>query len=152
MKCNLLAAAAITTAMAMSGGKPALSAALVNVELQDQSTSDDIKGMQMKLDHDTVVTGPVRFKVTNESKSLVHEMIVLKTDTDPSAFPYDSKKDEAVESKLKSLGEVSEMKPGKSGSLTLKMKPGSYILYCNQAGHLHGGMWSRFTVTATSAK
>jgi uncharacterized cupredoxin-like copper-binding protein len=28
------------------------------------------------------------------------------------------------------------------------MKPGKYLLFCNQAGHLHGGMWSNLTVTA----
>jgi hypothetical protein len=55
--------------------------------------------MQMKLDHDSVKAGPVRFEVTSESKSLVHEMIVLKTDMPVSQLPYDQKKDVAIESK-----------------------------------------------------
>lgn len=103
--------------------------------------------MQMKLDHDSVPAGEVRFEAVNEFKSLVHEMILAKTDQDPSTFPYDAKKDEVIELMLKSLGEVAELKPGKSGHLSLRLKPASYVLYCNQAGHAHGGMWARFTVT-----
>ena len=75
-------------------------------------------------------------------------MILVETDQEPSSFPYDSRKDEVIESKVKSLGEVSELKPGKSGHLSVNLKPGSYILYCNQGGHVHQGMWARLTVMA----
>src|SRR5580704_2964842 len=44
-------------------------------------------------------------------------------------------------------GEVAELKPGKSGHLSLRLKPASYVLYWNQAGHAQGGMRARFTVT-----
>jgi uncharacterized cupredoxin-like copper-binding protein len=146
MRWNLLYGAA--TMLVVLSVVPSLAAtSVVKVELQDPSTSDDLKNMQMKLDHDTVPAGQVRFEATNESKGLVHEMIVVKTDQDPSTFPYDAKKDEVIEAKVKSLGEVSELKSGKSGKLTLNLKPGSYVLYCNQAGHMHQGMWAHFTVT-----
>jgi uncharacterized cupredoxin-like copper-binding protein len=146
MRWNLLYGAA--TMLVVFSVVPSLAAtSVVKVELQDPSTSDDLKNMQMKLDHDTVPAGQVRFEATNESKGLVHEMIVVKTDQDPSTFPYDAKKDEVIEAKVKSLGEVSELKSGKSGKLTLNLKPGSYVLYCNQAGHMHQGMWAHFTVT-----
>jgi uncharacterized cupredoxin-like copper-binding protein len=125
-----------------------MAATSVKVELQDPSTADEIKSMQMRLDHDSVPAGQVRFEAVNDSKNLVHEMILVKTDQDPSSFPYDAKKDEVIESKVKSLGEVSELKPGKSGHLSANLKRGNYILYCNQAGHLHQGMWARLTVTA----
>jgi uncharacterized cupredoxin-like copper-binding protein len=116
------------------------------VELQDPSSDEDLKNMRMKLDHDAIPAGQVRFETTNESKGLVHEMIVVKTDQDPSTFAYDAKKDAVIEAKVKNLGEVSELQPGKSGKLTVNLKPGSYVLYCNQAGHMHQGMWTRFTV------
>jgi uncharacterized cupredoxin-like copper-binding protein len=48
---------------------------------------------------------------------------------------------------MKSLGEVEELQPGESGQLTLNLKLGSYLLICNKPGHLHAGMWSKFTVT-----
>ena len=148
MRWNLLYGVVTIPILAVFNAVPALAATtVVKVQLQDPSTSDGLKTMQMKLDHDTVQTGKVSFDATNESKGLVHEMIVVKTDQDPSTFPYDAKKDEVVEAKVKSVGEVSELQPGKSGKLMLNLKPGSYVLYCNQGGHMHQGMWARFTVT-----
>jgi len=135
-------------AILVASSFPAAAATIVKVELQDPSTDDAIKSMQMKLGRDSVPAGQVRFEAVNDSKSLVHEMIVVKTDHDPSSFPYDSKKDEVIEAKVKSLGEVSELEPGKSGHLSVNLKPGRYVLYCNQAGHMHQGMWAHFSVTA----
>jgi uncharacterized cupredoxin-like copper-binding protein len=125
----------------------ALAATIVKVELQDPSSGSAVKNMEMKPDRTSAPAGPVTFQVHNASKSLVHEMIVVKTDQSPDALPYDQKQNEVNEDKIKSLGEVSELQPGKSGSLTLELKPGAYLLFCNQAGHLHGGMWTRLDVT-----
>ncbi|HLH50671.1 MAG TPA: sulfocyanin-like copper-binding protein [Roseiarcus sp.] len=74
-------------------------------------------------------------------------MLVVKTDRPATALPYGARAEEVDEDKIKSLGEVSELKPGKSGSLTLDLKPGSYLLLCNQPGHMRHGMWARFEVT-----
>jgi uncharacterized cupredoxin-like copper-binding protein len=120
---------------------------IVKVELQDTTTSDALRGMHMKLDHDSVKAGSVTFRVTNESKALVHEMLVIRTNLPVTALPYDPKKDRFIESKMKSLGEVEELQSSASGQLTLNLKPGNYLLTCNQPGHLHAGMWSKFTVT-----
>jgi len=117
---------------------------VVKVELQDDGT---MKNMQMKLDHASVKAGPVTFQVTNESKSLMHEMLVIPTSLEASALPYDAKKDAFIESKVESLGEVEEMQPGTSGHLALELKAGLYLLACNQPGHLHAGMWTKFTVS-----
>jgi uncharacterized cupredoxin-like copper-binding protein len=86
----------------------------------------------------------------NESEALVHELIVLQTDLDVSQLPYDPRKGKVTETQLKSLGEVEELKPGKSGKLTLNLKPGPYLLMCNQPGHWHAGMWTKFTVTSSA--
>ena len=138
----------VILAVAAAATAPALAATtVIKVELQDPSTAGDVKGMQMKLDRDSAPAGEVRFEATNESKGLVHEMILVNTDQDPSAFPYDAKKDRVIEAKVKSLGEVPELKPDKSGRLTVNLKPGHYVLYCNQAGHMHQGMWAKLTVT-----
>jgi uncharacterized cupredoxin-like copper-binding protein len=119
---------------------------IVKVELQDVTNDGTMKSMQMKLDHASVKAGPVTFQVTNESKALVHEMLVIPTKLEASALPYDAKKDAFIESTVKSLGEVEELRPGKSGELTLKLNAGPYLLACNQPGHLHAGMWTKFTV------
>ena len=118
----------------------------VNVALEDSTTSPSVKQMEIKPDRTSVPAGRVTFDVKNDSKSLVHEMILIKSQLPASALPYDKKKAEVEENKIQSLGEVSELQPGKSGTLTVDMKPGSYALLCNQPGHMHNGMWVRFDV------
>jgi uncharacterized cupredoxin-like copper-binding protein len=44
------------------------------------------------------------------------------------------------------MGEVSELDPGKSGSLTLTLDAGTYMLFCNLPGHYMAGMWTFVTV------
>jgi uncharacterized cupredoxin-like copper-binding protein len=74
-------------------------------------------------------------------------MLVIPTNLAVTALPYDPKRDKFIENKVKSLGEVEGLHVGTSGQLTLNLKPGNYLLTCNQPGHLHAGMWSKFTVT-----
>src|SRR5262249_44228845 len=100
---------------------------IVKIKLQDTTTSDAMKGMHMKLDHESVKAGSVTFRVTNESTALVHEMLVIRTNLPVTALPYDPKDDKFIESKVKSLGEAEELKPGASGHPTLNLKPGNYL-------------------------
>jgi Sulfocyanin (SoxE) domain len=44
------------------------------------------------------------------------------------------------------------LKPETSGKLTLNLKPGPYLLMCNQPGHWHAGMWTKFTVTSSATE
>jgi uncharacterized cupredoxin-like copper-binding protein len=62
-------------------------------------------------------------------------------------LPYDEKVGRVIENRIKDLGEVSDLPPGKSGSLTLTLTPGNYLLICNQPNHYRAGMWTRLTVT-----
>ena len=105
---------------------------VVKVELQDVTNDGTTKTMRMALDHTSVKAGPVTFQATNESKTLVHEMLVIPTSLAASALPYDAKKDVFIENQVESLGEIEELQPGKSGELTLRLKAGSYLLACNQ--------------------
>ncbi|HLH49311.1 MAG TPA: cupredoxin domain-containing protein [Roseiarcus sp.] len=133
-----------TLFLLLAGGAQA--STTVNVALEDPTTNSSVKHMEIRPDRTSVPAGQVTFDVKNESKSLVHEMIVVKSQLPASALPYDKKKDEVEENKIQSLGEVSELQPGKSGTLTIDMKPGAYALLCNQPGHMHNGMWVRFEV------
>jgi len=125
----------------------AQAATTVKVALEDSTTSPAVKSMAIKPDRTSAPAGRVTFQVANRSKSKVHEMLIVKTDQPAAALPYDAREEEVEEDKIKSLGEVSELQPGKSGSLTLDLKPGSYLLLCNQPGHMRHGMWARFEVT-----
>ena len=91
--------------------------------------------------------GVVTFKVTNNSKDTIHEMIVMQLDKAGDALPYIAAENRVDEDKAGDKGEVSELDPGASGSLTVALQPGKYLLICNVPGHYASGMWSEFTVT-----
>ncbi|MBI1170363.1 hypothetical protein GC209_03085 [bacterium] len=103
--------------------------------------------MGIKLDTSTVKAGKVTFDVTNDSKSIIHEMIVSPVTAGETELPYIVDENRVDEEKADHLGEVSELDPGKGGALTVTLEPGTYILYCNIPGHFVGGMWTELTVT-----
>ncbi len=102
--------------------------------------------MGVKAMPDQAKAGVVTFKVTNNSKDTIHEMIVMQLDKAGDALPYIAAENRVDEDKSGDKGEVSELDPGKSGSLTVDLKPGKYLLICNVPGHYASGMWTEFTV------
>lgn len=103
--------------------------------------------MSLSVDKDTVKAGAIIFEVTNFSKAMEHEMLVIAV-SDPNApLPYDSDSARVPEDKVNSLGEVPELEAGKTGKLELHLKPGVYLLICNIAGHYAAGMYTVLTVT-----
>ena len=97
-------------------------------------------------DKTTVPAGEVTFEVANNSKDIVHEMIVAPAKP-PQPLPFDKSALAVQEEATTHLGEVSELDPGAAGALTVALKPGKYILYCNVPGHYMLGMWTELTVT-----
>ena len=91
-----------------------------------------------------VKAGPTTFTLTNTSTTKKHEMVVLKTDTafDALTVGADNKVSEDT-----TVGEVSELDAGKTGTVTLDLKPGKYVLVCNIEKHYAQGMRAAFTVT-----
>ena len=103
--------------------------------------------MGIKLSQDSAPHGVVGFKVTNDSKDTIHEMIVARIEKPGMSLPYVESEQKVDEDQAGDKGEVSELDPGQYGSLTLTLEPGTYLLYCNIAGHYAAGMWAEFTVT-----
>ncbi len=103
-------------------------------------TSDTVQFL--KIDSATAPAGPVTFTLTNNGIK-DHEMVVLKTDTPADQLEIGS--DDRV-SEADSVGEIGEIKPGTTGTVTLDLEPGSYVLVCNIAKHYGQGMWAAFTV------
>ena len=103
-------------------------------------------GMGIKVSAKMLRAGTVTFAVTNLSKGLVHEMIVAPIKDVKTPLPYDKAGQKVDEEAAGHLGEVAELEPGKKGALTIDLKPGHYILYCNIAGHYALGMWTLITV------
>eukprot|EP01036_Dinobryon_divergens_P054326 gene54326-72592_t len=67
--------------------------------------------------------GDVTFEVTNNSKDVIHEMIVVKLKDEKTPLPYVAADNKVDEDAAGHLGEVSELDPGKGGALTLKLDP-----------------------------
>lgn len=101
--------------------------------------------MTITVDKTKVKAGEVTFEVTNNSKEMIHEMLVAPADP-AKPLPYVAANSRVDEEASRDLGEVSELDPGKSGSLTITLKPGTYILFCNIAGHYMAGMRMLITV------
>jgi uncharacterized cupredoxin-like copper-binding protein len=119
----------------------------VNVTLEDASEGGNLNGMKMTATPDTVKAGRITIHATNKSQALVHEVVVVRPPPNGAALPYDDKKGEVIEKRIKDLGEVSDLPAGKSGSLTVRLTPGDYLLICNQPNHYKAGMWTKLTVT-----
>ena len=49
-------------------------------------------------------------------------------------------------SEADSVGEIGEIKPGTTGTVTLDLAPGQYVLVCNLPKHYAQGMRVAFTV------
>jgi uncharacterized cupredoxin-like copper-binding protein len=89
-----------------------------------------------------VEAGPVTFHVANDGTT-EHEMVLIRTDSAPGGLPI--KDGEASEKGA--MGEVDGLEAGQSGSVTLNLKPGHYLMICNVPGHYLGGMRTAFTVS-----
>lgn len=110
----------------------------------------DMMGMGMmsiRVDKSTVKAGEIHFAATNWSRGLLHEMLVIAVDNPNAPLPYDYGTGEVPEKQVKVLGEISELEPNGSGSLDLKLAPGTYLLLCNLPGHYAAGMATPLTVT-----
>lgn len=119
---------------------------VVAITLQDASVDPSISGMVIKIDTTKVKAGRVTLEAVNQSKNLVHEVLVVPALPQGKELPYDTKKDMVVEKRVHLLGEISELKPGARGKLTLSLKAGEYLLFCNQPGHYKAGMSTTLVV------
>lgn len=132
-----------TTTVAGGGVKvtQATNATVVNMEVGDTKGVDG--PMTMTVDKASVPAGQVKF-VAKNTGTIVHEVIVLKTDT-----PVDQLKVNADGrvSEADSVGEISEFDAGTTSDVTLNLKPGKYVLVCNIKDHYTMGMRTGFTVT-----
>ncbi len=158
-KIGMLAAAALLAAAGWVG--PAVAAGEVVKVSATETTADmdptltlgmatggDMSKatMFLKATPATVPAGEVTFELSNASKTLIHEMVV-STAIDPTKpLPYNANENRVDEDAAGHLGEVAEIDPGKTGSVTLTLKPGTYLLYCNVPGHYMAGMWTIVTV------
>jgi uncharacterized cupredoxin-like copper-binding protein len=97
--------------------------------------------------------GSITFDVSNIGPDDLHEFVVIRTDLAAGSLPTDStgKVDEAGGG-MEVMGEIEDIEVGASGTLTLDLAAGKYVLICNiyteaeDEAHYHEGMRTDFTV------
>lgn len=141
MKSLLKVAAFLVFVIAAQVQAADTSTQVVHADLWDQGGV-----MGIKVDKPSVAAGQVTFEVVNSSKTMVHEMLVIKVDNFHDSLPYQTNEARVIEDKVQDFGEVSELEPGQSGSLTVNLKPGKYLLLCNIPAHYEMGMFIPFIV------
>lgn len=102
--------------------------------------------MSIEADQKSLPAGKVTFQVVNASTETIHEMLVAPVSGLDVTLPFSANENRVDEEASGDLGEVSELEPGKTGALTLDLKPGLYVLYCNIPGHFMAGMWTTIEV------
>ena len=142
---SLLLAAAGLLSIALA--PLARAASVVNVIQEDPSAGHGIKHMMLRVSPHTVKAGEIVFHIRNISKDLKHELLVIKPPAKLSEMPYSHKQNRLIESRIDKLADSGGQKPGQSYTMKVDLKPGKYLLICNQPGHYRAGMHTWLTVT-----
>jgi hypothetical protein len=117
----LIALPIIGTVLSSAGA--ATASKVIAAQLLDATDDPSMAGMQLTIDQDTLPAGPITFAVTNQSKSVVHELLVVKLPSEDTKLPYDEKNGKVVESKLNKVVDT-ERTPRRSSI----RRPRSYSL------------------------
>jgi uncharacterized cupredoxin-like copper-binding protein len=86
-----------------------------------------------------VAEGSILFHVRNAAPA-THEFLVVRTDLPADGLPLGPDGLRVDEEALHSVGEISQVDAGTTGSLALRLPPGRYVFFCNLDGHYLGGM------------
>jgi uncharacterized cupredoxin-like copper-binding protein len=89
----------------------------------------------------TVRAGRLHVTAKNDGHQ-EHEFVLIRSSRPAAALRTKGK--EALEAG--SVGEISERKPGTSGTHAFNLKPGRYVFICNVPGHYRHGMRGTLTV------
>jgi uncharacterized cupredoxin-like copper-binding protein len=103
--------------------------------------------MAVRLDKSSVKAGTVSFDVTNWSRSIVHDLLVVSVSNPTAPLPYDYGQSRVPEEQVKVVGKSEELEPNGSKMFDIALTPGSYLVICNVPGHYASGMVTALTVT-----
>lgn len=151
----------------MAGNRAAHAATIVKVSLWDkgEAAMDSMEslmpmGMAMPgammematmgitVDSTEIPAGEVTFRVVNDSQDFYHNLSISPVADPAKELPYLADMKMVDEEAAGITARLKELRSHDSGSVTVDLAPGTYILYCNIAGHYVMGMWTTITVTA----
>jgi uncharacterized cupredoxin-like copper-binding protein len=101
--------------------------------------SADLGDYSVRPDMQSVPAGKVTFTATNVG-AVPHELMVERAPIKMEG-PGSPVEDAA-------LGMIEDMEPGESGQMTVTLKPGMYVLFCNVPGHYAAGQHTMLRVSA----
>ena len=127
-------AALVGTAVALGSGAKAAHGKRIPVRLKEMSVVPVLKSSK---------AGYVTFVVSNAGE-VEHELVVYRRDT---SAPLPVKKFKAVEDEAAVVDEVEDIEPETTRNLSVLLKRGKYLLFCNVPGHHQLGMSIVFSVT-----
>lgn len=136
---RVVAALLVAAAAACSRGDAAPRGTLVGVHVSDFKLSTKTS---------SVPAGYVTFRIRNTGPS-THKFVVDRTDLVADALPLRANGITVNEDskQLHAAGELGEIRLDSTRDLTLDLKPGHYVLFCNLEGHYRGGMYATLEVT-----
>ncbi len=156
---------AIGAAPILTFGRTAMAGTVVQVSLWDKGPAsmevmDTAKPMGLAMpeadmsmatmlitaEPSRIPPGEVTFMAKNDSSEFVHEMVIARIRDPKLPLPYSEEDMEVDEDGAGFRGKVSELGPGQTAAITLVVKSGTYMIYCNIAGHYAMGMWTLVTV------
>lgn len=123
-----LAAAALLVA-ACGGGAGSAAATTLTLTRDDKTIT---------LDRTTVPAGVVTFKAVNNG-TIVHALVLLKTDLAHDKIPADAK-DGSKPQLAGLLRDWGQLQAGQTKDFSVKLEPGSYVLVCTEPAHYIVGM------------
>ncbi|MEK6224656.1 MAG: cupredoxin domain-containing protein [Chloroflexota bacterium] len=134
---TLLATAAVSVLLLAACGTAGGSGA-PTVNANARTVNATLTDSKVTVDQGTVSSGKITFNVKNAG-TVVHELVVLKTDLAPDKIPADLEEPGKV-SEADSLGESGDVNKGETKAFSLDLQPGNYVLMCNELGHYVMGM------------
>ena len=95
----------------------------------------------------TITQGASTFTISNIG-TIPHELLVFKSDLEPSAYPVDAAGDiEEEGAGVALLSDGDNIEPGASQVRAIDLTPGTYLFVCNIPGHFKAGMFTVVSVT-----
>ena len=131
---------AATLALAACGGGA--------VAPSPHSATATVGEFKIALDTAKLAAGEETLSIKNAG-TITHEFVVVRTDLAAEALPIgaDGGVDEEA-TDVAHIDEVEDILAGSTGSLTVSLPAGKYVVFCNLPGHYKGGMHAAIEVTA----